>query len=106
MKQDTGNVGVLPAALGAGLILYMLFTKDYSVSDHAYASLFILIEGYLAVLLLGGLGINLFVYLLARRGIFSSERFIAIENTAFYFTVTAVFGLIIIAVLYGVPYLS
>jgi cytochrome c oxidase subunit I+III len=99
-------LSVVPAAVGTGLILYTLFTKEYSVSDHAYASLFILTEGYLAMLLLGGVGMNLFVYFLARRGIFSSDRFIAIENTSLYFTASAVFGLITIAVLYGVPYLS
>ena len=104
--QNSFLLSVVPAAVGTGLILYTLFTKEYSVSDHAYASLFILTEGYLAMLMLGGVGMNLFVYFLARRGIFSSDRFIAIENTSLYFTASAVFGLITIAVLYGVPYLS
>ncbi len=94
------------AAIGTGLLTYVLFTKEYTVSDHAYASLFILIEGFLVVLMLGGLGMNLFVQYFARRGEYSSERYIAVENTALYFTVIAVFGVVTLAVLYGVPYLT
>jgi hypothetical protein len=56
--------------------------------------------------MLGGLGLNLFVQYFARRGEYSSSRYIAVENAALYFTVAAVFGLIILAVLYGVPYLT
>lgn len=97
---------LLLAAVGTGLVFYALLTKNYTVSDHAYASLFILIEGFLAFLMLGGLGMNLFVQYFARRGEYSSSRYIAVENTALYFTVTAVFGLIIAAVLYGIPYLT
>jgi cytochrome c oxidase subunit I+III len=96
----------LLAVAATGLITYMLFTKNYTVSAHAYASLFILIEGFLVMLLLGGLGMNLFVQFFARRGEYSSNRFIAVENTALYFSVIAVFGLIIVAVLYGIPYLT
>jgi cytochrome c oxidase subunit I+III len=96
----------LLAAIGTGILTYVLLTKEYTVSDHAYASLFILIEGFLVLLMLGGLGINLFVQYFARRGEYSSRRFIAVENAGLYFTVTAVFGAIILAVLYGVPYLT
>jgi cytochrome c oxidase subunit I+III len=96
----------LLAAVGTGLITYALVTKEYSVSDHAYASLFVTIEGFLVLLLLGGLGMNLFVQYFARRGEYSSERYIAVENTALYLTVTAVFAIITLAVLYGVPYLT
>jgi heme/copper-type cytochrome/quinol oxidase subunit 3 len=96
----------LLAAVGTGLIAYVLLTKNYSVSDHAYASLFVIIEGFLVLLMLGGLGMNLFVQFFARRGEYSSDCYIAVENTALYFTVTAVFGAIILAVLYGIPYLT
>ena len=99
-------VSLLLAAAGTGVLIYVLLTKDYTVSDHAYASLFILIEGFLVLLMLGGLGINLFVQYFARRGEYSSNRYIAVENAGLYFTVTAVFGLVILAVLYGVPYLT
>ena len=97
---------LLLAAIGTGIVLYVLLTKNYTVSDHAYASLFIMIEGFLAVLMLGGLGMNLFVQFFARRGLYSSGRYIAVENSALYFTVIAVFGVIILGVLYGVPYLT
>jgi cytochrome c oxidase subunit I+III len=96
----------LPALGAAGLITYGLLTKGYSVSDHAYASLFIVIEGFLALLLIGGVGMNLFVQFFARRGEYSSSRSIAVENTALYFYVSAVFALVTLAVLYGIPYLS
>jgi hypothetical protein len=56
--------------------------------------------------MLGGVGMNLFVQYFARRGEYSSERYIAVENTALYFTVIAVFGVIALAVLYGVPYIT
>ncbi len=99
-------LSLLFAAAGTGLIIYVLLTKDYSVSDHAYASVFILIEGFLVALMLGGLGMNLFIQYFARRGEYSSQRFIAVENTSLYFTVIAVLGLVTLAVLYGVPYLT
>lgn len=99
-------LALVPAAVATGLLTYVLVTKNYTVSDHAYASLFILIEGFLVLLMLGGLGMNLFVQYFARRGEYSSNRYIAVENTALYFSVTAVFGLLILAVLYGVPYLT
>lgn len=97
---------LVPAAGAAGLITYSLLTKDYSVSDHAYASLFLIIEGFLALLLIGGVGMNIFVQYFARRGEYSSRRYISVENTSLYFYVSAVFAIITLAVLYGVPYLS
>jgi cytochrome c oxidase subunit I+III len=96
----------LLAAIGTGLLGYVLFTKDYAVSAHAYASLFILIEGFLVVLMLGGLGMNLFVQYFARRGEYAPDRYIAVENTALYLTVIAAFGVITLAVLYGIPFLT
>jgi cytochrome c oxidase subunit I+III len=96
----------LLAAIGTGLLGYVLFTKDYAVSAHAYASLFILIEGFLVVLMLGGLGMNLFVQYFARRGEYAPDRYIAVENTALYLTVIAAFGVITLTVLYGIPYLT
>jgi cytochrome c oxidase subunit I+III len=96
----------LLSTIATGLTMYSLLTKSYSVSDHAYASLFILIEGFLALLMIGGIGMNLFVQVFARRGEYSASRYIAIENTALYFYVSTVFGLIIFAVLYGAPYLT
>ncbi len=99
-------LSLLLAAIGTGIVLYVLLTKEYTVSDHAYASLFIMIEGFLAALMLGGLGMNLFVQFFARRGLYSSSRFIAVENSALYFSVIAVFAMIILGVLYGVPYLT
>ena len=99
-------LSLLLAAVGTGVLIYVLLTKDYSVSDHAYASVFIIIEGFLVLLMLGGVGLNLFVQFFARRGEYSSSRYIAVENSALYFSVTAVFGIIILAVLYGVPYLT
>lgn len=104
--QDNLLVALLLAAAGTGLLTFVLLTKDYTVSDHAYASVFILIEGFLVMLMLGGLGLNLFVQYFARRGEYSSDRYIAVENAGLYFTVIAVFGAIIVAVLYGVPYLT
>jgi cytochrome c oxidase subunit I+III len=96
----------LLAAVGTGVLIYVLLTKEYTVSAHAYASVFIIIEGFLVLLMLGGIGLNLFVQFFARRGEYSSSRYIAVENAALYFSVTAVFGLIILVVLYGVPYLT
>jgi cytochrome c oxidase subunit I+III len=97
---------LLLAAIGTGLLAYVLLTKDYTVSDHAYASIFIITEGFLVLLMFGGLGINLFVQYFARRGEYSLNRYIAVENAALYFSVTAVFGIITLAILYGVPYLT
>jgi heme/copper-type cytochrome/quinol oxidase subunit 3 len=90
----------------AGLITHTLLTKNYTVSDHAYASLFLIIEGFLALLMIVGIGMNIYVQFFARRGEYSSESYIAVENTSLYHQVTAVFGIIILAVLYGMPYLA
>ncbi len=99
-------VTLLLSAVGTGLLTYVLLTKEYTVSDHAYASLFIIIEGFLVLLMIGGLGINILVQYFARRGEYSSDRYIAVENAALYFAVTAIFGLIVLGVLYGIPYLT
>jgi cytochrome c oxidase subunit I+III len=96
----------LLSAVSTGLMAFTLFSKGFSVSDHAYASIFIVTEGFLVLLMLGGVGLNLFVQYFARRGEYSPERYIAVENTALYFTVVAVFGVIALAVLYGVPYIT
>jgi cytochrome c oxidase subunit I+III len=97
-------VSSLIAAIATGLLLYALFTKGYSVSDHAYGSIVLTIEGILALLMIGGVGMNILIQFFARRGAFSSERYIGVDNTALYSYTTAVFALIIVAILYGVPY--
>jgi cytochrome c oxidase subunit I+III len=96
----------LPAAVAAGLMVYILARKDYTVADHAYASIFIIIEGFLVLLMLGGLGMNLFVQFFARRGKYSPEDNIGVANTTLFFQVSSAFAVVIVAVLYGIPYLT
>lgn len=95
----------LPAAAAAAIMVYVLIRKDFTVADHAYASVFIVTEGFLVLMMLGGVGMSLFVQYLASQGKYSPDRFIGIENTTFFMQVTAVFVLIVVAVLYGLPYL-
>jgi heme/copper-type cytochrome/quinol oxidase subunit 3 len=95
----------LPAAAAAALMVYVLIQKDFTVADHAYASVFIVTEGFLVLMMLAGTGMNLFVQYFASQGKYSPDRFIGVENTTFFLQVTAVFAVIVVAVLYGLPYL-
>jgi cytochrome c oxidase subunit I+III len=95
----------LPAAAAAALMVYVLIQKDFTVADHAYASVFIVTEGFLVLMMLAGTGMNLFVQSFASQGKYSPDRFIGVENTTFFLQVTAVFAVIVVAVLYGLPYL-
>jgi cytochrome c oxidase subunit 3/cytochrome c oxidase subunit I+III len=86
------------------LLIYDFAQLPFTWSTNAYGSLFWIIGGFLLLLLLIGLGMNLFVQGWAWRGIYNPERFVPVENTAVYWAALIVFWLVTVAVLYLSPY--
>lgn len=103
----------LRAGLAAAFLLevstFALLTYDFSQLTfdwriNAYGSLFWVIGGFLFLLLLIGIGMNIFVQAWAWRGIYSPERFTPVENTAVFWTAMIAFWVVTIGVLYISPY--
>jgi cytochrome c oxidase subunit I+III len=91
--------------LGAlGTLLYDFSQLSYDWQVNAYASLMYIIGGFLMLILLTGLGINLFTQFWAWRGIYSAERTVAVGNTALYWTAVIFFWLVTVGVLYVSPH--
>jgi cytochrome c oxidase subunit I+III len=88
----------------AVLLIYDFSQLTFDWSTNAYGSLFWVIGGFLLLLLLIGLGMNIFVQAWAWRGIYSPERFTPVENTAVFWTAMIAFWVVTIGVLYISPY--
>ncbi|MFO7683240.1 MAG: cbb3-type cytochrome c oxidase subunit I [Chloroflexota bacterium] len=88
----------------AALLIYDLAQVSFDWRINAYASLFWAIAAFLLLLLLIGLGMNLFVQGWAWRGIYGPERFSPVENTAVYWTAMIAFWLITVGVIYLSPH--
>ncbi|MDX1400132.1 MAG: hypothetical protein R3204_16505, partial [Oceanospirillum sp.] len=103
LKLSLG-LSVLLEAGTAALLIYDLSHLTFYWHSNAYGSLFWLIAGFLLLLLLIGLGMNLFVLGWAWRGIYTPKRFVPVENTAVYWTAMIVAWLLTVGVLYLSPY--
>jgi cytochrome c oxidase subunit I+III len=87
-----------------GTLLYDFSQLGYDWRVNAYGSLMYIIGGFLMLLLVTGIGINLFTQYWSWRGIYSTERKVAVENTALYWTAVILFWLVTVGVLYVSPY--
>jgi cytochrome c oxidase subunit I+III len=87
-----------------GTLLYDFSQLGYDWQLNAYASLMYIIGGFLVLLLVTGIGINLFTQYWSWRGIYSVERMVAVENTAMYWTAVILFWLVTVGVLYVSPH--
>ena len=91
--------------LGAiGTLLYDLSLLDFNWQINAYGSAFYALTAYLLLLLLMGLGVTIFTQFWSWRGIYHDRRYVAVENTALYWTGIAGAWLAIVAVAYLSPY--
>jgi len=88
------------------LLVYDLAQMPFDWRTNAYGSIFFALGGFMLLMLLIGLGINLFTQFWAWRGIYSPERFTPIDNTSLYWLVMIPYWLLVIGILYGSPYLG
>ena len=93
------EVGVLAT------LFYDLSLLSFTWQTNAYGSAFYAVAGFMLLLLIGGIGINIFTQFWSWRGIYHKDRYVAIENTALYWTALAVIWLVAIGVIYVSPYL-
>jgi cytochrome c oxidase subunit I+III len=112
--RDDNDQGKLKLGLFLGLLLqvgalallvYDLSLLNFDWQTNAYGSVFFALVGYLLLLLIFGLGINLFAQLWSWRGIYHSQRYVVVANTALYWTALAGAWLAVIGVAYVSPYL-
>jgi cytochrome c oxidase subunit I+III len=87
-----------------GTLLYDFSRLGYDWQVNAYASLMYIIGGFLMLVLITGIGVNLFTQYWSWRGIYSAERKVAVENTALYWTAVIFFWLVTVGVLYVSPH--
>ncbi|MFW6070005.1 MAG: cytochrome c oxidase subunit I [bacterium] len=109
---DTGRLRLALAAvflLGAaalGLIIWEFAGLPFDWRLNAYASLFYSLGGYMMLLLIVALGMNVFIQVWAWRGDYTELDHIAVVNGAYFWSAVVVFWIITFGVLYGVPYLT
>jgi cytochrome c oxidase subunit I+III len=88
----------------AALLVYDLSQLPFDWRLNAYGSLFWIINGFLLLTLLTGMGMNLFIQGWSWRGIYDAERYEPVENTAVYWTALIGVWVITVGVLYLLPY--
>ena len=88
----------------AALLVYDLSQLPFDWRLNAYGSLFWIINGFLLLTLLTGIGMNLFIQGWSWRGIYDAERYEPVENTAVYWTALIGVWVITVGVLYLLPY--
>ncbi|MAT96986.1 MAG: cytochrome c oxidase subunit I [Anaerolineaceae bacterium] len=98
-------LGFLLEAAVLALLLYDLSLLNFDWQTNAYGSVFFALTGFMLLLLICGVGINLFAQFWSWRGIYHSDRYVVIENNALYWTALAGVWLAIIGVAYVSPYL-
>lgn len=90
--------------IAAGLLVYDLSQLPFDWQVNAYGSLFWIINGFLLLTLIIGIGMNLFVQGWIWRGVYGSRRFAPVENIAIYWTALIVVWVITTGFLYLLPY--
>jgi cytochrome c oxidase subunit I+III len=96
--------GMVLQAAALGLLIFELSQLSFDWRVNAYASLFWSLDAYLLLLLLIGLGMSLFVFIGAWRGIYDTRCCVPIENTTYYWLALIVMWLITVGVVYVYPY--
>jgi len=99
-------LGFLLEAAVLALLMYDLGQMPFDWRTNAYGSIFFALAGFLILMLLIGIGTNLFTQYWTWRGVYSPERSATIENTATYWMVIVPYWLLAIGILYGSPYLG
>ncbi len=97
-----GGMGWQAAA--AAFLIYDLSQLPFDWRVNAYGSLFWIIDAYLLLLLLIGLGMNLFVQFWAWRGLYAAQRRTPIENISSYWLALTGMWFITVIILYLYPY--
>jgi cytochrome c oxidase subunit 3 len=97
--------GLLLQAGALTSLIYDYSQLTFDFTTNAYGSVFFILGGFLMLLLIIGIGINVFTQFWNWRGIYNSERYAPIDNTALYWYAMAGVWLVMIGVLYGSPYL-
>lgn len=100
------GLGFLLEAGVLALFVYDLSLMPFDWSTNAYGSVFFAIAGFMILMLLIGLGTNLFTQFWTWRGIYSPTRSATVENNANYWLVMIPYWLIVVGILYGSPYLG
>lgn len=111
--RHDGDVGMLRLGLFLGFLLeigtittlildWRLYEFDFTTN--AYGSAFFITGGFLLLMLLIGLGVNIFTQFWSWRGIYSKRRYVPVENTALIWNALAAIWVITVAVLYVSPY--
>jgi cytochrome c oxidase subunit III len=97
-------VAFVAGVMALGTLAYDFSQLPYDHTLNAYTSIFYLLGGYLALLLLVGLGQNLFAQYLAWRGRYSAREHVAVDLNAWYWLAAAVLWLIAAGTIYLAPY--
>lgn len=99
-------LGFLLGAATLGLLVYEFVQLPFDWRTNGYGSIFFALGGFMMLMLIIGLGINLFTQYWTWRGVYSPQRSATIENTATYWIVMIPYWLVTIGILYGSPYLG
>lgn len=111
--RDDNDPGRLKLGLLLGFVLqigvvvtlvYDLSLLPFDWTTNAYGSVFFALTGFMLLLLVMGLGVNLFTQFWSWRGIYHDRRYVAVENTALYWTAMAAVWFALIAAAYLSPY--
>ncbi|RPJ47357.1 MAG: cytochrome ubiquinol oxidase subunit I, partial [Chloroflexi bacterium] len=112
IKENDARLMKLALALGfvfsaaAGVVLTLdLARLPFTWATHAYGSTFYALAGTMLLALAGGLVFSAITQGWAWRGRFHARNHTMVSNIVVYFSGTAVMWLVVLAVLYGGPYL-
>jgi cytochrome c oxidase subunit I+III len=98
-------VAFVLGAVAVGVLWYDLSQQPFDHTLNAYSSLYYTLVGFMIVILLGGLGQNLFTQVWSWFGRYSAREHIAVDIGAHYWYATVIFWLVLIGTVYGAPYL-
>jgi cytochrome c oxidase subunit I+III len=97
-------VAFVLGAVAAGVLVYDLRQVPFDHTINAYGSLYWTLAIFLIVILLGGLGQNLFTQIWAWVGRYSAREHIAVDIGGLYWYAAVLFWLIVAGTLYLAPY--
>jgi heme/copper-type cytochrome/quinol oxidase subunit 3 len=97
-------MALLSEVAAVGLLVFDLTQLSFDWQANAYGSIFWSLGAFVILFFLVGIGMNLFTQFWTWRGIYDSERPVAMENTALYWSAMLVVWLVAIGVAYVVPY--
>jgi cytochrome c oxidase subunit I+III len=99
-------VGLALLAASGGLLFHDLVTTPFSVSDHAYGSIFHTLGGFVVLIAFISIVMAAVTLVDAVRGRFSSRRYSWVDNVTRFWIGSALMANIGLAVVYGTPWLT